>query len=333
MRYRHHNRGGINFARLPKQRIPNGVLNDNTSERIKDRLDIAELICPLCQKYLIHKDDLYYCYYCGVAGEVVLVVDRLVSDEDPQRLSLCLLQRLDTLKPNACKHFEENDKFLFGSLPCPSCDEPITQLIEHDAGVQPSCCQVAFVPKIIQIPYKYEEKKRKTIPRWKVSYHFEKVGISHPTLCELKLIERHAYISELAHFLPKCETPIEVDPAPADETQDQKPRKKPPSTTSDETHVSKAKTIPVRNTDAITLFLRTSIIERSNAITPRNDVYEAYVHWIRKHNQQPLSNKVFYGHLRQVFPYVRYGQNRINGKLTRCYRGVKLRSYDDMLSE
>ena len=332
MKYRHHNRGGIDFAPERKRRIHNDVISEYVEEAIEDHLDIAELICPLCKKHLIHEDDLFHCYWCGLTTEVVLVVDRLVSDDDPRRLSLRLLQRKGTLTLKAWFHAGENDGFFFSFLPCPWCKDPITHLIEHDTGVRTSCCNIAFIPQIIEIPTP-KPPRGKLIQRWKVSYHFEKVGISHPTLCELKLIERHAYISELAHFLPKCETPIEVDSAPADETQDQKPRKKPPSTTSDETHVSKAKTIPVRNTDAITLFLRTFIIRKPNAITPRNDVYEAYVHWIRKHNQQPLSNKVFYRHLEEILRYVGSGQNRINGKLTRCYRGVKLRSNDDMLSE
>ena len=330
MRYRHHNRGGINFAPLPKQRIFNGVLNDYVFEAIKDRCDIAELICRVCEKYLIHKDDLYRCSHCGVAGEVVLVVDRLVADDDPHRLSVRLLQREGTLTPKAYKHAAENDGFLIGGLPCPSCDKPITQLIEHDTGVQPSCCQVAFLPQIKEIP-DAKPPKGKRIQRWKVSYEkIEKIDLPHPTPCQLTLIDLATYQSELARFAPKIETlPIEADPASSETLEEPPPEDSSPS---DATQVSNAATLPVRHTDAITWFLRKFILGKPTAITPRNEVYEAYVHWIRKHNQEPLSNKIFYRHFKALYPYVRYGQNRINGKMTRCYRGISLRRDADLLS-
>ena len=325
---RHRRLGGINFAPIPKQRIINGHLTSDAVAAFEERRDIVELICPVCSKYLIDKDDVFHCYYCGLAGEVILVVDRLVADDDPHRLSIRLLQQEDTLTLKAYKHAKENEGFIFGSLPCPSCDEPITQLLEHDSCVQPSCCQVVFPPQIVEI--RHPKPPRNSIQRWKVSYELvEKIGLPHPTSCKLTHIDLATYESELARFAPKIETlAIEADPVPS-ETQKALPPEDMPS--SDDTEVSIPETIDVTHTDAITLFFRRCILRNAEAITPRNEVYQAYVQWIGEQHQAPLSNRIFYRHLREVFPYVRFGQNRINGKRMWCYRGISLRRDDDPL--
>ena len=317
------------MAPIINQRILDGMLTDYAWEKIENNLDIAELICPLCKKYLIHKDDFYHCYWCGLTTEVVLVVDRLVADADPQRLSIRLLQREGTLTPEAWQHAEANKGFLIGFLVCPSCEDPITHLSEDATGEKPSCCQVSFLPEIKDIPYS-KPPRRNRIQRWKVSYEVENAEIPYPTPCELKLIDLGTYQSELERFAPKIETfPIVADPPPSEPVEAPPPEDLP---SSDDTEVSIPETIDVTHTDAINWFLRKFILGKPTAITPRNDVYEAYVHWIRKHRQEPLSNKIFYRHLREIFPYVRSGQNRINGKMTRCYRGISLRRDADLLS-
>ena len=308
-------RGGIHFTRHRKQRIFNGVLNEHAFEAIQDRLDITALICPVCQKYLIQEDDLFYCYDCQLAGEVVLVIDRRVADDDPQRLSLRLLQRDGTLTPKAYKHIKENDGFLFGGLPCPSCDAPITQLFEDTTGEKPTCCQVAFLPQIKAIR-DAKPPKGERIQHWKVSYWVESLRIHSPTPCQLKVIDVEVYQSELAHFAPKVETlSIETHRAPAEDDRD----------------VSAPETIPMTHTAAIGVFIRRFLVRDPAAITPRNDFYQAYVRWIQEHHQEPLGNKTFYRQLREVFPYLKSGQHRINGKRTRCYRGISLRRDADPL--
>ena len=315
-------------------RIKNGRLDEYAEDAIKDHRDVAELICSLCRKHLIYKDDLFHCSSCGLTGEVMLVVNRLVSDDDPHRLSIRLLQRNDPLTQLAWKHAEENDGFSFGSLPCPSCDKPITQLIEHDNGVQPSCCQVVFPPHIEEIRFP-KPQRGKRIQRWKVSYQLvEKIGIHYPTLSKLIHIDLATYQSELARFAPKIETlAIEADPFPSEAVAASPAENLPPNEDTDDTKVKKALTLPVRGTDAITWFLRKFIRGTPTAIIPRHEFYEAYVRWIRKYHQEPLSKKIFYKHLRELYPRVKSGQNRINGKRMRCYRGISLSDHDDLINE
>lgn len=345
MVYRHHDRGGIDFADTPKQRMPNGMLTDEAHKAFEAHRDIAELLCPICRKYLIHEADLYNCHWCGVAGEVVLVVDRLVADDDPQRVSIRLRQQR-TLSPKAWQHAEANNGFLISDLPCPSCDAPITRLIEHDDGVQPSCCQFAFIPGIKELFYR--KSRGRYMPRWQIFYEeVEKIGIPQPTLCEIKCIDLYTYRSEMTRLAPKIQTPaVESEGVPhrnaqtswtgcvgqpsravsPSETLEPPQQKAESDTPPNATDVSKAKTLSLRGTDAIHLFLRTFIIGEPKARTPRNEVYEAYTAWIRQDNQPPLHAKTFHKHLKEVFPYVAEGQNRIDGKRVWCYRGIKVRA-------
>ena len=323
MTYRHHHRGGINFPDTSGRRIIDGQLNENAWEKIKDRLDIAELICPLCSKYLIYENDLFHCYWCKLTTEVMLIVDRLLSDDDPQRLSMCLLHREGTLTPEAWQHAKANKGFLIGFLVCPSCKDPITHLSEDATGEKPFCCQVFCVPRIEEItsdkPSRGTHKQR-----WKVSYDVKTGEARFPTPNALQLFDLQTYERELARFAPKIKTADAVEASPAENL--------PPNEDTNDTTVSEAKTLPISGTDAITRFLRKFIRGTPTAIIPRPVFYEAYVRWIRKYHQEPLSDRIFYKLLGQLYPRVKSGQNRINGKMTRCYRGISLRDHEDLLA-
>ena len=317
----------------PEPRINKGRLDEYTEDAIKDHLNIAEIICPLCTKHLLREDDLFHCSSCGLTGEVMLVVNRLVSDDDPHRLSIRLLQRNDTLTQLAWKHAEENDGFSFGSLPCPSCDKPITQLSEDATGEKPFCCQVFSVPRIEEISDDKPSRRKHKQP-WKVSYDVKIAAAKFPTPNALRLIDLATYEQELARFAPKIETlAVEADPSPLEAVAASPAENLPPNEDTDDTKVKKALTLPVRGTDAITWFLRKFIRGTPTAIIPRHEFYEAYVHWIRKYHQEPLSDKIFYKHLGQLYTRVSSGQNRINGKRMRCYRGISLSDHDDLLNE
>ena len=318
MSYRHHNRGGIDFASEPKRRRHSDVISEHTEVAIKDHLDVAELICPLCKKHLIHEHDFYHCYWCGLTTEVVLVVNRRLADNDPRRLSLRLLQREGTLTLKAWLHAGENHGFFVSFLPCPWCKDPITHLIEHDTGARTSCCHIAFIPQIIEIPTP-KPPRGKRIQRWKVSYRYEKVVISSPTVCELKVMDIKMYQSELAHFAPKVETiGIEADPtaseAPSDDSE------------VSETQKLLTEELIVTGIAATDEFIRRFVGRDPGAIIPQKHFYQAYVKWIKEQHQEPLGNKTFYKQLREVFPYLECRQNRINGPRVWCYRGISLRS-------
>ena len=314
--------GALSRGSDPEPRIIDGQLNENALEKIKDRLDIAELICPLCSKDLISENDLFHCYWCGLTTEVMLVVDRLLSDDDPQRLSICLLQREGTLTPEAWQHTDANKGFLIGFLVCPSCKDPITHLSEDATGEKPFCCQVFFVPRIEEISYDKPSRGTHKQP-WKVSYDVKTGEARFPTPNALQLIDLQTYERELARFAPKIKTADAVEASPAENL--------PPNEDANDTTVSETKTLPISGTDAITRFLRKFIRGTPTAIIPRPVFYEAYVRWIRKYHQEPLSDRIFYKLLGQLYPRVKSGQNRINGKRPRCYRGISLRDHDDLL--
>ena len=363
------NRQSIDFAEIPKKRFPNGMLTGEAHKVFEVDSDIADLLCLICRESLIHEaDDLYCCHGCGVAGEVVLVVDRLVSGDDPARLSIRLLQRKSTLSPKAWQHAEANHGFLISDLPCPNCKAPITRLIAHEDGVQPSCCQFVFIPEIkeLQSP---RPPSAKHIQQWQISYEeVEKIGIQPPTVCKIRCIDLHTYENEFARsdvshhddrdregethegtssvsprtsrVAPKIQVPaVESEGVPHSDCVGQPllavsrsltlpppNTEQPLPTPRDERDVSKVEALTVSGREAITFFIRTFVRKEPNAMTPRHEFYEAYVDWIRTHNQHPLTKNAFHKCLREIYSSIKDGQNRIDGKLTRCYRGLKLRS-------
>ena len=311
-------RSGIDFATDSHKRIKDHSLNENVEAAIKDHLDIAKLTCPLCKKDLIYEDNLYHCYWCGLTTEVVLVVNRRLADDHPRRLSLRLIQRKSTLTLKAWLHAGENEGFFVSCLPCAWCKDPITQLIEHDTGVRTSCCNIAFIPQIIEIPTP-KPPRGKLIQRWKVSYRYEKIVISSPTLCKLKLMDIELYQSELGHFAPKVETPaIEADPTAAASPSD--------DSKVSETEKLLTEELIVTGIAAIGEFIRRFVVRDPGAIIPQKNFYQVYMQWIKEQHQEPLGNKIFYNHMREVFPDIKRRQNRIKGKREWCYRGFSLRS-------
>lgn len=99
----------------------------------------------------------------------------------------------------------------------------------------------------------------------------------------------------------------------------------------DAAYVSKSEITPLTDTEAVFEFIQSHLLRNADAITPRREVYEAYADWRRKYNQTPVPHNSFNKQLREIYPYVAEGQNRINGELTRCFRGLKLRCDDDSL--
>lgn len=349
---RHNNRQGIDFATPKKQRFPNGMLTSEAVNVFEAHRDITELLCQICQKHLIYEDGLYCCHECGVAGEVVLVVDRLVSDNNPQRVSIRLLQQR-TFMPKTWQHAEANKGFLISDLPCPFCRESITQIIAHDDGVQPSCCQFVFIPEIKEFPSP-RPPRGEHIQQWQIYYkEVEKIGIQPPTVCKIRCIDLHTYENEFARsevshhddrdregethegtssvsprtsrVAPKIQVPA-VEAVSRSLTLSSPNTEQTLPTPRDERDVSKVETLTVSGREAMTFFIRTFVTKEPNAITPRHEFYEAYVDWIRAHNQHPLTKNAFHKCLRQIYSSIKQGQNRIEGKLTRCYRGLKLRS-------
>lgn len=324
--YRHHNREGIHFADIEKKRMPNGLLTEAARKAFDERRDIAELTCLICGKYLIYEEELYHCYWCGVAGEVVLVVDRRLSEDDPQRLSIRLLQQR-TLTLKAWLQAQANNGFLIGYLPCPSCDQPMTQLIEQESGVRPACCDFVFIPEIGELSYR-KKRRGKHIPRWKVYYEsVEKVASPHPKTCKIKCIDLHTYQSAFEHFAPDIPVPAaeNVSPSETQVAQDTEVSQT-DAESNTPTDNSKAKTLHVRGREALILFIRKHIRADPNAILPSSEAYSAYVDWIQEHQQKPLSDRLFHKSLQHIYKSLEFKQNRIDGKRVWCYRGIKVRS-------
>jgi len=374
--YRHSSRREVNFADRPKQRIHDGMLTSEALKAVEPHLDIAELICPLCQNDLIHESDLFKCAACHVTGEVVLVVDRRVSADDPQRLSIRFLPTSGGIAPEVWMQAEQNNTFLLSStLDCPSCLDPITELSEDATGEKPFCCSVLCVPQIKEIDAQTSTRQN----QWKVAYDVKVKDAHFPTDNALNLIKAVTYQHQLQQFLPKGDMmPVEKHPphtsaAPVEHPSPLEAAEKIPFTldrptlqaeqrqegdagepqtalgspnpaepvadlsdaseadANDNADVSKSEITPLRDTEAISEFIKSHLVRNADAITPRREVYEAYTHWIGKHNQTPASHNSFNQQLRDIYPYVTEGQNRINGELTRCFRGLKLRCDDDRL--
>lgn len=325
----------------------------------------------------MHESDLFTCAACHVTGEVVLVVDRRVSEDDPQRLSIRFLPKSGEIDPKAWMQAEQNNTFLLSTLDCPSCLNPITQLSEDATGEKPFCCSVFCVPQIQEI----DPRQQTSTPenQWKVAYEVKVKNADFPTDYALNLIEAVTYQHQLQQFLPKGDMmPVEKQPphtsaAALKHTVPLEAAEKIPVTVNrptlqaeqrqegdagepqtalgspnpaepvadlsdaseadanDDADVSNSEITPPRDTEAISEFIQSHLVRNADAITPRREVYEAYTHWIGKHNQTPASYNSFNKQLRDIYPYVTEGQNRINGELTRCYRGLKLRCDDDRL--
>lgn len=101
--------------------------------------------------------------------------------------------------------------------------------------------------------------------------------------------------------------------------------KKPPLT--DTSDLSTPKETQERtDKEMIREFLSAWVVKSEGGITPRDIVYKKYQQWIGEQDREPVSKKLLFRQLLEVYPLVRVGQNRINGNLRRCFRGIKLHS-------
>lgn len=325
------------------QRIRDGILTTDDRDKLAEHLFIAKLACPLCSKPLHSLGDrdsqgeLPRCWSCDFSVQPVLVNEKPDVDADESFWVVRLLLRGGVITPQQWQSIVEKQSLFVAPLCCPSCDRQLIYKDIHWKLGKISCCQLLIAPRLRikkENTFSYQQWQP-SIPGFHVGHLFIDIEVSTTegawqTQAELKRLNAIAYRQELMRFIPNDAHVKDVrdlqPPDPSPTAVDTPTETNTPLTDTADVTPPK-KTQKMIEKEMITQFLSESVIESRGGITPRDVVYEKYQHWIRQQNREPVSKTLLFRQLREVFPLVWVGQNRINGgDLIRCFRGLKLHS-------
>ena len=316
------------------QRIFNGALNINTTHFLGEQVFITHLVCPLCSGTLNSQGELPRCASCHISIQPVLVLEKPDVTADVSFWFVRLLLRDGLITPEQWQSIVDQQSLFVAPLCCPSCDRHLTGKDIDWQHRKISCCEVLILPRlrikeIDTFSYQEWQPPSFNVGEWFIDIELLSTEEEPQTQGELKRINATAYRQELMRFLPHNAPVKDVrdlqSPDPSLAAVDT-PTKKSTSLTDTADIPPPKKTQKMIDKEMVFQFLSAWVVESEGAITPRDVVYEKYQQWIRQQDREPVSDKLLYRQLCEVFPLVRVRQNRINGDLTRCFRGVKLHS-------
>ena len=84
-----------------------------------------------------------------------------------------------------------------------------------------------------------------------------------------------------------------------------------------------------QTTDPLTVWLEATLIEHSNAITPKNDLLKTYNLQTVKHGTPRISPHAMTKGVKAAYPHADEGQRMVNGRATWCWLGIGLAAPED----